>query len=340
MANPAADLFNDAAIGAGLAFVGVSGQGALSEEDATGESLLVLSTVNGLGNSLANCDRLLIGPLVGDFDFAVSMLAGVAPIGGETPEVEVGLYETADISAFLRHGESGSGGYANFRAFAGGSGLFFASAGRRRAVGTYTDGYWIHRMQRTGSAVQSGWLSDIGGTWLMNAPPGFYITANPLYFYVTLRSNSAAVRKMFLRAIVPLVAGARAVPAAPTGGLAFSAPSTGDARLTCAAEWSAPASNVARKVEYQSALDSGFSTGFERRVEDLLMDGEPLSYRRCAAVAAGQPAYFRARLVDELGQPGTFSSTVNATAAVNPSIVPSFIHPAGKFRLPVRRFRA
>lgn len=313
MASPAADLFNDASLAAGWGVVQQSGSASLVEEGPSGTGQLVVSGISGFASLPASIDRATYGPLQGDFDIAVVLVGGGGD-AGVVVETIVGLYKAGDLATYQYVTDQNGGPWKVFDYLGG----VFAS-GMRRAIDARVPRdrmyQWV-RLTRSGSSVTISVMQP-DGTWAAIGAAGRFTETGDVTLFIASDSNSGAATKVYVRAMLPLVAGALAAPAAPTGGKAASSPSTDDTDLGVMAVWTAPASNVAREVQIQSATDSGFTLNV-RPHDHPLIDGQKPTARR-PGLSAGTTIYFRARFVDELGQAGTWSSTVSAAAAVTPS---------------------
>lgn len=120
--------------------------------------------------------------------------------------------------------------------------------------------------------------------------------------------------------------------AAPTNGVAASSPM--GAGYGVAFAWDAPGATVARTVEVMTATDAAFTTGVRVVVIDSLASGEAATFRR--ACALGETLYAKARWIDEIGQPGAWSSGVSAVALGGDSPCPQgfTIPPGPAFTIP------
>lgn len=351
MAQPSSQLFNAGAVPAGWATQPAGGTVAV--EGASGAGAL---RVTGAGRAwyqeLGTAVAALYAVLeAGDFDYAVVFEHPTAWTGnnlGSGPSLMISAAD-GSVHRFFKQEAYPPGAdafvfpYALSRTLGGGLAdewIADLGNGARGFLGPIGDKIrrFVLRVTRVGTTIRLyiPVFTDTAGLAWRECGAG---AADPLAGGAGRIQIAADVGIVVVcRGFLKLTAGALDAPTAPTGGLAFSAPSADDSDLGVACVWAAPAAAVARTYEVQFSTDVGFTGIAYAPITDKLMAGQK-PRASIGGLAAGATIYARARFVDELGQTGAWSATISATAAVTPSVSPSFIYPAGKFRLPERRFR-
>lgn len=337
MASPPQELFAAGAIPAGWTAV-VAGIGTVECQGPSGGGQAVISAPNAAS---ANT-YLQSGPISGDFDFMVVAQSGDTNGNGGEVRLLVGFILASDAGRYFTLAWLFNAGWWSF--VDGNVGGNVSIKDMRRYAAPQDSGYARFRFRRVGATLSHFVWSD--GAWLNITVAGGGALWNPTESVADVKLRMgiqycpAGSGVALVRGVIPLAAGADpAVPSAPSDGKAFSAPSTDDADLGVGASWASAGANVARKYEVQVATDAAFTTIIDRKLYDLLPEGLRATHRT-GGLVAGTTYWIRARWWDECGRSSAWSTTLSAAAAITPSIVPSFTYPAGKFRLPVRRFRA
>lgn len=322
----ATDLFNDASIAAQWTVEA----GSASEEGASGRGSLLLSIEKTPIDPVGTPEGMRAPIDAGDFDvvivwrwgahtdgsawfgFSVSNLAndtGVSVIASQGNDV--GMRTLPNSSITLDTSAHASTRYRSREGY----------AMRIKRVGTTVTAYYMRRVNDT---------TQEPGTWEVLGTTADPLSGSGGYLRIGGRTTGSPFDQVELMAVY--AGGPPAAAGAPSGGVAVSAPLADDSDLGVAFVWDAPGAGVARTVEVQHASNSGFTTALQRHYVDLLQAGEKPSVRR-AGCTLGQTIYGRARFVDELGQVGSWSSTVSAVVAVSPTVVPTYEFPLNVLRL-------
>lgn len=304
--NPSTDLFNDGSLAAQWSVVHCS---SVVEEGESGEGSALVTAPQGDWGAYQLVGGLRI-PVSGDFDVAV---VGGFVLGTTGDQYYYGVAFGDSARAYSRNAivfvpyvRSEPGGGFSYTLH----GAFVQNPFRRPVNGAA-------RLRRIGTTITAFvWIPD-GVTGVRGVPKWETLAtfADQLggadgYLYVG--GHASGTGKIRLLAFYALTDGTWTLPA-PANGAAWSSPKHDDSDLGVSARWNAVA-NVARTVEWDSALDDGFTSGLRRRRLDGIPDGGAIEVRR-GGMTLGDPAYFRARFVDELGQAGAWSATVLSTAA-------------------------
>lgn len=309
----ATDIFNDGSLAAQWTVEA----GVATEEGASGKGSLVMTVAGTPIDPLAAPVGIRADMAAGDFDIVLRMrrvkgTTGVAMFVGLSV---ANLANTVGASIVFNNGNfvacravDNSAVYAQGD-FAPESGWRMRDCWSLRIKRTGTDLYF-YTMTRNPDAVEEP------GTWLLYTGPQTDLLAGGAG-YVRIGGRTTDVSAADKIEVLAFYASLPSAPAAPANGQGVSAPLADDSDYGVAFVWDAPSSNVARTVEIQMASDSGFTTGVLRHFIDFMMDGEKPSHR-CGGLALNETVYARARFVDELGQAGTWSDTVDATAEAYP----------------------
>lgn len=329
MANPAQELLNAGAVPAGWSAINVGAGTAGVDGASAGISQGRTTSPDGSSNQ-----TYLQGPLIsGDFDIAFCLSGGDGLGNGGEVRLHCGLWLASDLSRYLTLGWLFAQGYYGF--VDGNLGSVVSTFPARRLGRALDSGYERLRFVRVGGAYTAFvWLH---GAWVAIGLPATWsgVTGDVRpRFGIQYCPSGAGVA--LCRGVIPLVAGAVAVPAAPTGGKAANAPTSDDLDLGCFATWDA-VSNIARTFEAESDFVNTFNSVNLRPHPVIVMDGQKPRVSR-GGVSVGQTVYFRSRFVDEFGQISAWSTTVSAIASLTPLTSPSYIHPAGPFTLAAHQF--
>lgn len=322
------DIFNDASLNAQWTVEA----GSASEEGAGGKGSLVLTIAGTPVDPLADPLGIRAEVAAGDFDIVVRLrrlktTTGVSTwVGMSVANLAhtVGASLVINTSTFMAARAVDNSAVYNQGDFALESGWRMRDCWSLRMKRTGTDLYF-YTMTRPADAAEEP------GTWVLFTGPHTDLLAGGAG-YLRIGGRTTDVGAQDKIEVLAAYASLPSAPGAPANGKAVSAPTSDDADLGVAFVWDAPAANVARTVEIQTASDSGFTTGVQRHYVDFLMSGEKPSHRR-GGLSVGATIYARARFVDELGQAGSWSATISATAAVSPSVVPTYEFPLQALRL-------
>jgi hypothetical protein len=324
VANPAQTLFAAGAFPTGWTGV-VSGAGSVAVEGPSGDGQAVIRAPNA-----SSAASYLQSPAIsGDFDFMVCVADGDTLGNGGEMRLSVGLILVSNLSRYYTIDWLFGVGWWSF--VDGSIGGNIQNKGGVRHGAPQDSGYTRFRLRRVGSTLSSFIWSS--GAWVQISNGAAWVESGPVVLRISPSYAPLGSGKVLVRGIIPLTAGADpAAPSAPTDGKAFSAPSTDDLDLGVGASWASPGADVARKYEVRVSTNSGFTAIVDRKVHDLLLEGLRASHRT-GGLVAGTTYYICARWWDECGQPGTWSATVSAAAAITPSIVPVFTYPVGEFQI-------
>jgi len=303
--NPPTDLFNNGSLAAQWSVVHCA---SVIEEDEAGEGCALVTAPQGDWGAYQLVGGLRV-PVSGDFDVAV---VGAFVLGTTGDQFYYGV-QFGDLN---RANSRNAIVFVPYVRSEPGSGFAYTVHGAtvqnpyRRPVNGAA------RLRRVGSTITVFvWIPDgFTGTrgvpkWETLATFADQLGGTDGYLYVG--GHASGTSKIRLLGFYALDGGLWTLPA-PANGAAWSSPKPDDSDLGASARWDAVV-NVARTVEWDSALNDAFTSGLRRRRLDGLPDGATIEVRR-GGVTLEQPVYFRARFIDELGQAGAWSATVSATA--------------------------